>query len=95
MVMAEAERAGGGQNDMEKELTCSVSLEFLCWRILGGAEVGAVKRIAAMRKATDGSYGVQLRILCLFMFSLHADALYMIVASASYTARGQKLGCAC
>jgi hypothetical protein len=23
--MAEAERAGGGQNDMEKELTCSVS----------------------------------------------------------------------
>jgi hypothetical protein len=25
MVMAEAERAGGGQNDMEKELTCSVS----------------------------------------------------------------------
>jgi hypothetical protein len=25
MVMAEAERAGGGQNDMERELTCSVS----------------------------------------------------------------------
>jgi hypothetical protein len=25
MAMAEAERVGGGQNDMERELTCSVS----------------------------------------------------------------------
>jgi hypothetical protein len=31
MVMAQAERAGGGQNDMEKELTCSVSRKVPPW----------------------------------------------------------------
>jgi hypothetical protein len=41
MVMAEAERAGGGQNDMERELTCSVSFE------VAGEEVGCGGRGAA------------------------------------------------
>jgi len=35
--MAEAERAGGVQGDLEKELTCSVSLRF---KFRDGAHVG-------------------------------------------------------
>jgi len=46
--MAEAERAGDVQTDMEKELTCSVSVR--CWGGGGGgvAEVAAVSKEAAL-----------------------------------------------
>ena len=41
--MAEAERAGGVQGDLEKELTCSVSRAFMVLRM---RRVGAVSDAA-------------------------------------------------
>jgi hypothetical protein len=57
MVMAEAERAGGGQNDMERELTCSVSFEVAGEEVdRGGRGAAGTSSHELVRVQEDGRF---------------------------------------